>query len=279
MWNGYQHQPPMKLEVLARPSATTSDHPPLLFVHGSSHAAWCWNEHFLAWFASKGFRAYALSLRGHGESDGSDRLRWTSVEDYVEDVRSVAIGLPSVPVLVGHSLGGLVVQKYLERYDARGAVLLAPSPAKGMFRSGLRLCRQHPLLFVKVYLTLEPGVLYETPSLARRFLFASRLSEEITTRYAARLGRESFRAMLDMTYSRPRVDRIRSRGCPMLVLGASEDMIVSPSDIEDTAALYGAPFRMFSGMGHDMMLDEGWQDVAEHMRQWLVTREPSLQLK
>ena len=118
----------MKLEVLSRETAGAEASAPLLFVHGSSHAAWCWDEHFLPWFATEGFNAYAVSLRGHGKSEGSDRLRWTSVSDYVDDVRSVALRLPGAPVLIGHSLGGLVVQKYLERYTASGAVLLAPSP-------------------------------------------------------------------------------------------------------------------------------------------------------
>jgi alpha-beta hydrolase superfamily lysophospholipase len=72
------------------------------------------------------------------------------------------------------------------------------------------------------------------------------------------------------TCSLPRVDRIRSRGCPMLVLGASEDRIVSPIDIENTAAAYGAACRIFPAMGHDMMLDEGWRHVADHMRLWLT---------
>jgi pimeloyl-ACP methyl ester carboxylesterase len=243
---------PMKLEVLSRVTSKKSGRPPLLFVHGSCHAAWCWDEHFLGWFAAAGFDTHAVSLRGHGGSEGSERLRWASVSDYVEDVRRVAAGLPRSPVLIGHSLGELVVQKYLEQYDARGAVLLAPSPVNGMFHSGLRLFRQNPVLFAKVHLTLEPGVLYATPDRVRRFLFSSHFSEESITRHADRLGRESFRAMLDMTYSLPRVDRIRGRGCPLLVLGAAEDVIVPPPEIEATACAYDAPFRIFPAMGHDM---------------------------
>jgi len=261
----------MKLEVLSHVSSGSRAVPPLLFVHGSSHAAWCWEEHFLTWFAAEGFSAHALSLRGHGRSEGMERLRWASVSDYVEDVRSVALRLPSVPVLIGHSLGGLVVQKYLEKYDATGAVLLAPSPVKGMFRSGLRLFRQNPLLFARVHLTFEPGVLYATRERVRRFLFSSHASEATITRHAARLGRESFRAMLDMTYSLPNVDRILSRRCPMLVVGAADDVIVPPAEVEDTARAYGAPFTIFPAMGHDMMLDASWERVARHVRQWLTT--------
>ena len=173
-------------------------------------------------------------------------------------------------MLIGHSLGGLVVQKYLEKHDARAAVLLAPSPVTGMFRSGLRLVLQHPWLFAKVHIAREPGILYSTPARARSFLFSSSLGEESVRRNSARLGRESFRAMLDMAYSRPRVDRIQRRGCPMLVLGAGDDVIVRPAEVERTARAYGAPSAIFPSMGHDMMLDNRWEQVAEHVRRWLA---------
>jgi pimeloyl-ACP methyl ester carboxylesterase len=59
------------LEIIVR-GQSTNDHPvPLLFVHGGWHAAWCWDENFLNFFADKGFLAAAVSLRGHGESAGT----------------------------------------------------------------------------------------------------------------------------------------------------------------------------------------------------------------
>ena len=85
------------LEVIARECAGESDRPPLLFVHGAGHGAWCWAEHFLDFFAEHGFDSYALSLRDHGESGGRERLRWTSIADYVSDVEQVAAGLPRDP--------------------------------------------------------------------------------------------------------------------------------------------------------------------------------------
>jgi pimeloyl-ACP methyl ester carboxylesterase len=74
------------LEVIdkGRPSAA---HPvPLLFVHGGWHGAWCWDEHFLDFFADKGFRAAAVSLRGHGKSETEQPLNTCSIKDYVDDV-------------------------------------------------------------------------------------------------------------------------------------------------------------------------------------------------
>ena len=63
------------LEVIDKGSATDSHPVPLLFVHGTWHAAWCWDEHFLDFFADKGYRAVALSLRGHGASSLSKPLK------------------------------------------------------------------------------------------------------------------------------------------------------------------------------------------------------------
>jgi len=69
------------------------------------------------------------------------------IADYVEDVAQVVGQLPEVPVIVGHSMGGLVVQKYLEKYIAPAAVLLASVPVKGVLRTTLRIALRHPRRF------------------------------------------------------------------------------------------------------------------------------------
>lgn len=72
------HQLPsgLNIEVIEQKSVTSKDpdkknekRPPLVFVHGSYHAAWCWAEHWLPFFADSGFDCYAVSLLGQGESD------------------------------------------------------------------------------------------------------------------------------------------------------------------------------------------------------------------
>ena len=58
----------------------------------------------------------------------------------------------------------------------------------------------------------------------------------------------------------------------MLVLGAENDTIISQRQVRRTAAVYGAETEIFSNMGHDMMLEPGWQAVAERIDGWLTTR-------
>src|SRR5258708_40064417 len=97
------------LELIDRGCCSDAHPTPLLFVHGAWHAAWCWDENFLGFFADKGYRPLAVSLRGHGNSSTPKAVRFCSVSDYVDDVESVASSLPTRPVVIGHSLGGFVV--------------------------------------------------------------------------------------------------------------------------------------------------------------------------
>ena len=256
------------LEVIARESGGTSRYPPLLFIHGAGHGAWCWAEHFLDFFADRGFDANALSLRGHGRSGGRDRLRWTSIADYVDDVEQVAARMAREPVVIGHSLGGLIVQQYLVRHDPPAAALLAPVPPGGMPRQWARLFLDNPGLMLLTLLNGNPGKLFSTPDRARKFLFSRDLGEEAVHRYAAQLGRESFRVGLETSYVRP--DPARVRGTPLLVLGAERDYIISTRDIVRTARVYGAESLILPDLAHDVMLDTRWRQAADTLLAWLV---------
>ena len=65
----------MKLEIISKYPSDSTHPTPLLFIHGSLHGAWCWDVHFLDYFAQHGFAAHAVNLRGHGNSEGREKLR------------------------------------------------------------------------------------------------------------------------------------------------------------------------------------------------------------
>jgi pimeloyl-ACP methyl ester carboxylesterase len=129
----------MKLEMLSEAPKGPQRQPAVLFVHGAWQGAWCW-ETFRPYFAENGYTAYAVSLRGHGNSEHpSYFFSWMRIRDYVADVAQAVDQLPGNPVLVGYSMGGLVRQKYLEDHAAPGAILLAPVPTQGVLRTALRI--------------------------------------------------------------------------------------------------------------------------------------------
>ncbi|MGO9286776.1 alpha/beta hydrolase [Mycobacterium sp.] len=262
-------------EVIDKGSCSEAHPAPLLFVHGSWHGAWCWDEHLLDFFADKGYRAVALSLRGHGASPGKERLRWTGLQEYVADIAETAAQLPTQPVLVGHSMGGFVVQKYLEHHTAARAILVASVPPTGVLRATLRIARRHPVPFVKANASLRLAPLVATPELVRELFFSASTPDEQVKAYQQRLQDEGYRGFLDML-ALNLVKTKQVKRVPMLVLGAGDDAIVSQRQIRRTAALYGAEAEIFPNMGHDMMLEPGWAAVAERIHLWLETRHPRL---
>lgn len=258
------------LEVIDRGSVTATHPVPLLFVHGAWHAAWCWDEHFLSFFADKGYRALAMSFRGHGNSLADKPLRACSVGDYITDVHSVAGTLPTPPVVIGHSMGGLIVQKYLESHDAPAGVLLTSMPPQGNLGSAVRWMRRHPWHFAKMAITGKALPYIATPRLARERFFCAHTPESDVLAYAARLQEDSARIGIDCALLRlPRPKRVRA---PLLVLGAADDGAHTRREVLATARAYRTEAEFFPDMGHNMMLEPGWATVAERIHTWLCAR-------
>ena len=80
------------LEVIDKGSCDDAHPVPLLFVHGGWHSASCWRN-FVDYFADAGYRAGAMSLRGHGDSPTAKRFHACSIADYVDDVHTTGATL------------------------------------------------------------------------------------------------------------------------------------------------------------------------------------------
>jgi len=258
------------LHVVDRGRATERHPAPLLFVHGAWHAAWCWDEHFLRFFAERGYRAVALSLRGHGDSPSAKPLRNVSFSDYVSDVNTVAASLPRRPVVVGHSMGGHIVQKYLERHEAPAAVLIASTPPRGFLASGIRWLRRHPWHFTKMVVTGKSLAYVSTPPLARERFFSPRTPDADVLNCARQLQEEGRRLGVEGVFVLPRPARIST---PVLVIGAIDDGAVTTDEVRATARAYRTDAELFADMGHNMMLEPGWSAVAHRIDDWLGTQE------
>jgi pimeloyl-ACP methyl ester carboxylesterase len=260
------------LDVIEKRPSRESDNAPVLFVHGAWHGAWCWDEHFLDFFAEKGYRSLAVSLRGHGKSPAPKPMHFCSVADLVDDVDSIARSLPRRPVVVGHSMGGFVVQKYLESHDAPAAVLLASVPASGAAGFLLRRFRRHPWLTATgLAKTTSLRSMAGTPELARESFFSDLTPQADVLRCTAQLGEEYLgKHVLDMlVLNLPKPDRVTS---PLLVLGAEDDFCFTQQEVRATAGAYHVEAEIFPKMGHDMMLEPGWEAVAGRIHEWLQTQ-------
>lgn len=260
------------LEVLAcQPFLGGKQRPPLLFIHGAFAGGWMWADTFMPFFADAGYRSYAVSLRGHGRSDGQEHIDWHSIADYVDDVGKVLAWLDEPAVLVGHSMGGFIVQKSLERHAAPGAALICSVPPQGLIAAQFHLFLQKPQLFLEINRIMAGN--YSSIDVLRDALFNEELSTEVLDDFLARMQPESQRAIWDMSmFNLPLLPMLHRP--PMLVLGAEKDILVPAFLVQATAHTYGLPNHIFHGMGHAVTHEKNWPHVAAALRDWLETLRP-----
>jgi non-heme chloroperoxidase len=261
-----------RLEILAAEPApdhkARDSRPPLLFVHGGYCDAWCWQPYFLPWFAARGYRAYALSLRGHGHSEGRDLLFATSLDDYAADVLYAARGIGGQPVLIGHSMGASVVERIVQRHRLPGAALLAPIPPWGLIPIATRLIAEQPGYMLRMSQFDPQRVSAEVMAALRPFYFTDRVDITLLMEATRHFNAESQRALFDLSLRVPPIPD-RALNTPMFVLGAEGDRICRPDDVRTTAAQHGVDATIVPGLAHMMMLEPDWQLVARPLAAWL----------
>lgn len=262
----------MTLEVRSRRPDGVARPTPLLFVHGAYVGAWCWDEYFLPWFARRGYAAHAVSLRGHGASAGREGLDLAGVGDYVEDVVAAAAALERPPILIGHSMGAIVVQRAARRVGAPAIALMAPVPPHGLASSVMSLALRDPPLFFALNTLQADGGSGAALGRLRDYLFSASLTEAQAAGFMRRSQRESQRALAELAW--PQHLWIGgSVGLPALVMGASDDALFPPAMVAETALLHGVSPVMLADMAHAMMLEPGWRAAAEILDAWLAAEE------
>lgn len=250
----------MSVQLISRLPAANGRRHPLLFVHGAWHGAWCWEEHFMPWFAGHGFECHAFDFRHHGGSGGPGTLRRSRIRHYVEDLVEAVEAVGRPPILVAHSMGSLVAQRYLETEDLPGALLLAPIPIGGVWRATGRTLRRHPLRFLEANLRLDLAPLVDTPRMARSMLYDPDVAGDTVARLQPMLQGESYLAYLDMLFvTRPRPQLVHS---PVAIVMGTEDRLFSVKEARRLAGAYGVEARTIDGAAHDLMVGPRWEQTA-----------------
>lgn len=249
----------VQLEMLAAvPAGAAGSRPALLFVHGLGHDAACWRNWMQA-ASADGHAAYSISLRGHGGSGGSLRSAW--LKDYVADVLHAVEAIDADElVLVGHSLGGLIVQRVLalEPGKVRAGVLVGSITSRPAFGTVISVLLNHPWQAMRFLagrsLRLPPDMLFE------------RLGTEEAAEISRSLRGGSPWVQYQLLFHLP--SRVKP-AYPLLSVYSTHDRMVPVGGARATARRYGADVRELAGIGHDMMLDGGWERPWRMISDWL----------
>ncbi|GIL00719.1 MAG: alpha/beta hydrolase [Alphaproteobacteria bacterium] len=243
--------------------------PPVLFVHGAWHGAWCWQIHFMDHFAAAGIETFALDLRGHGGSEAATAMRWNRIGDYADDVLRVVGRLDRKPVLIGHSMGGLVTQHCMKRAagSLAAAGLLATVPWHGVWPATLKVALRHPLVFAEANLRMTLYPIVRAADRAKQLFLEPGVPAAETAAFAARLCDESYLAYLDMLGLglAGRFDP----GIPVMVVGGQDDFLFSPASQHSTARAFGGACHIIAGAPHDLMLSSQWRQAADLFIDWI----------
>lgn len=268
---GWAHNEAMPLppEVLrldaADPVAT------LVLCHGAWHGAWCWHDGFAQRLAARGVSTLAPSLRGHAGSAGGRHLNRMRLRHYADDLAAVVASVDGPVHVAGHSMGGGVVQTFLERTDrprVASAALLASMPPSGVRKVTWQLARHRTGNFLAANLTWNLGRLVRTDQHVRGMFFTDRTDPGVVSGTTPRLQSESYLAFIDMLLlDRPRPRTLEER---VLVVAAGDDAIFDAADAAETARRWEADLTTVEGIGHDLMLDTGWEQVADLVADWVL---------
>jgi len=259
----------MNLELLHKAAIGAKKPVKLLFVHGICTGAWVWERHFLPYFAGLGYENYALSLRGHGRSEGRERIRQHTLADFAADVAWAMDRIGGRVVLLGHSLGGGVVQNYVQRGGkAAGIVLLCSAPPHGLLRASVVMLAKDPALAREMSKVLHEGIRGANLGLIEEGLFSEPPPPEVHRDFGSHISDIAEAASRELSgwipfaplpWSMPRT----------LAIGCENDRFIPAADVRLTAIYYGARCVIVPNGAHAIMLDRNWKDAAEPIAGWL----------
>lgn len=254
----------------------------VVFIHG----LWVHSISWRPWqelFDKRGYRTLAPGWPGDGSTVAATRADIgespeVGVDAVTDSYAQVIQNLSEAPIVVGHSFGGLIAQKLLDRGLAAGAVCISPAPIKGVRAVPLSLLRSSfPVL-------RSPANKRKAVSLTARqfaYSFGNAISPDESGELYRDLtipspGRPLFEASTaNFRRSSPTaVDTRRGDRGPLLLIAAGKDHTVPAVVVRGAHRLYArggaaAEFRTYEDRGHSAPFDHGWRELADDTLAWL----------
>ena len=237
----------------------------VVFVHGAWHGKWCWDKYFRPAFENQGYNVITFDLPGHDKPGKIKGINSFSLSDYVLSLTDLVSNFEEPPIIIGHSMGGLVVQKFLEKNTCSKVVLLASVPPYGAINATLKFATKG--YFYPSLLGLNLFGLVNTEAKTKHAFFSDSLVESELSDYTQQMCSESFLAFLNMLLPRVRIPS--DYQIPTLVVGANQDRIFSANDNRLTASKFNAELIMIDNLAHDVMLDTNHEKASSAILSWL----------
>ncbi len=255
----------------------------IVFIHGLWIHSNAWQP-WMDFFRQKGYDTINPGWPGDSQTVAESRANPEpignhGVQEVADSYASVIGGLPSKPIVIGHSFGGLLAQILLGRNIACAGVALDPAPIKGVW--------QLPVTALKASFPVlsNPANVKRSVSLTFdqfQYGFANAVSEQEAKALFDKWvipapGKPLFQAATaTFTGHETQVDTDNENRGPLLITGGDKDHIAPPVLGEASAKKYNkkvtTDFHLFKDKGHSLTIDSGWKEVAEYVAGWLSSK-------
>lgn len=248
---------------------------PIVLIHGTNAGPWTM-ANFADFFTSNGYVCHCPAYRNHDPTpshEQASQIKGLSIADYVEDIASYIGTLSEKPILIGHSLGGVVAQKLAARGLARAIILLNGSVNWGILPTTEQE-RELGRILISAGAIWEETLLPDFETMARFGL--NRLATDEQHRVFDQLGPESGRVLFELflwMFDDNQTTKINydAIDCPILMVSGTEDLAIPPSTAKRIAQCHGelATFHEAVGFGHYLTLEADWRQIADLCAEWL----------
>lgn len=260
---------------------------PVVFIHGLWVHASSWQP-WIELFEHEGYTAVAPLWPGEHDSVEASRAHAhdaadKTIDDVVSHFQTIADSFDVQPILIGHSFGGLIVEKLLGQGYGAAGVAIDPAQIKGVLPLPLNQLRSSlPVLS-------NPGNLHKAVSLTEeqwRFSFGNTLSaDESSALWNAwnipSPARPLFQAAVAnfALHSEAEVATGNDDRAPLLLIAGGRDHTVPETVVDATLRQYRdsnavTELITFTDRGHSLTVDHGWNQLATEILIWL--RQQSL---
>ena len=249
--------------------------PDIVFIHGMFMNAQSWAG-WVDRITARGWRCHGPSWPGHEGAPADLRrappeiLRRLTLGDVIQAHRDLIASLPERPILIGHSVGGLIAQRLLNEDRAAAAVAIDPAPPKGIFTTKWSFLRAN-LPVVNPFAGDSPFLF--TPE-QFHYAFCNTISaEEARAVYEALVVPEGRNVARGPAGKEGAIDFAKPHA-PLLILGGERDNIVPPDLNEKNYRAYthqgsAREFKLLPGRDHSLCGAAGWEEIADLVEGWL----------
>ncbi len=249
----------------------------ILFIHGMYMTPLCW-EKWVEYFQAKGYRCLAPAWPGRDQpmealrQSGRDSpLSQLTLNDILNHLTEIIQALNEKPVLIGHSMGGLIVQLLVQRDLAAAGVAIDSAPPQGVITPSWSFLKSN-------WPHINPFAPQNEPvqmSLARfqyAFVNALPLAEQRAA-YERYVVPESRRVPAQSLTGVAHIDFARPHAPLLLIAGSADHIIPAALNRSNYARYHHSPsvtdFKEFAGRTHFIIGQANWEEVAASVQQWL----------